>query len=193
MKKWSKKQKLVRNLVILLFILAGIFGGKIALSGLYRNADTAHAASEATLHYGSSDIRAVLEDGNKRHYLGVYEKWFSINTVEKDWKGWKFSNYYGAKEIDYQKPINFSWYIENDAIVIYGIVCDANIASVEIGIRYGEKMVYIKQEDLFDDMFMIKQSRYNQENQDQDTDPVIAEIRGYNQDKVIVYSENTQR
>ena len=191
MKKWSKKQKLARNLVILLFILAGIFGGKIALSGLYRNADTAHAASEATLHYGPSDIRAVLEDGNKRHYLGVYDKWYSINTVEKDWKGWKFSNYYGAKEIDYQKPVNFSWYIENGIIIIYGIVCDANIASVEIGIRYGEQMVYVKQEELFDDMFLFTQKRYHQGNSDQNEESVLTEIRGYDQNGNITYSENT--
>lgn len=193
MKKWSKKKKLIRNLMILLLLVAGIVVGEISLSGTYRDADTAHAASEATRHYGPSEIRAVLADvdGSKRSYLGVYDKWYSVDTVIKDWKGWRIGNHYGADEIDYQKPVNHSWHIYDDEITVYGIVCDPDIASVEIGLRYGEQMVYVKQEKLFDDMFLFTQKRYHQGNSNENEESVLAEIRGYDQNGTIIYSENT--
>ena len=187
MKKWSKKQKLIRNIIIISLLAIGIYAGQIALSGFYRDADTAHAASEMTLHYGPSETRAVIaevgDEKNTRYYLGVYDEWFCVDTVIKDWQGWRIGRNFGIHKIDYQKPLSYSWHIYDNEMVVYGVASDSNIAAVEISLRLGDQTIELRQEELYEDMFFFSQQVH--------ADPILTEIRGYDREGIMICSLET--
>lgn len=193
-RKLNKRQKLCRNLLLilvfaLLYLLLTSFWG-------YLTADQAHAASEMALNYGPSQIVQVVKDGNYRYYLGKYDRWFSCHPVYRTITGWRFGSQSLCDEIQPDKDINFGWMISSDGGRVWGVVNNPEIVSVEAEFSNGDNQVFLRQNQLYHDMFLLLYSpaapvESNPEGGSPEgiyDDYTLKAVHGYDKDGALVYT-----
>lgn len=152
-----KKQKLIRNtliLVLLLLISTSFLGASFTPL-------SAHKRSERTANYGPSTIIKSQKIKGGMLYLCKYDKWFSLNTVKRGFLGlWYAGDQVHGSENDIKNAINYSWGIssikDNYRLgKFYGIVNDPNIKSVKLALDVNDEMKIFEQKELYDSMFLF--------------------------------------
>lgn len=153
----TKKQKLIRNLFILILLVLFV----VNLSTASFTPLSAHKRSERTANYGPSTIIKFQRIKGGMLYLCKYDKWYSLNTVRRGILGlWFPGDQVHGKENDIKNPMNYSWGFSgtsNNYMIskFFGIVNDPNIKSVKLTVSIAGEEKTFEQKELYDNMFLF--------------------------------------
>ena len=156
MKKINKKKKLFKNLIIIVFILSVAY----IFSGFRPTSQSAHKRLEKVHSYGPSKVVNTMVEKNKVYYLCQYDKWFSMDIVERKFYGVWGENHFGEpKDNDKKKPIitNYTWGGNNGKItwVIWGVINNEEIKKLKLELHSKGEVKVIEKENIEDDMFLF--------------------------------------
>jgi hypothetical protein len=153
----TKKQKLIRNLLILILLFFWVnahIGASFTPLG-------AHRRSERSANYGPSMVVKTQKVKGGMLLLCKYDRWFSLNTVNKGplWL-WYAGNQVHGQENDIKEQIKVSYGNEvTDHNVeywqFYGIVNNPAIKSVRLEIKVTGEPKIFEQKELYDNMFLF--------------------------------------
>lgn len=152
----TKRQKLIRNLIILILLI--LFIGNISSASL--TPLSAHKKSERSANYGPSTIIKSQSIKGGILYLCKYDKWYSLNAVKRGFLWLWYPANPLMKENNINDSIDFTWSYSNitgnlDVGRFFGIVNDPNIKSVRLDIKLNGKMKTFEQNELYDNMFLF--------------------------------------
>lgn len=151
-----KMKKLIRNIIILSVLI------------LLINIDTpfsftplaAHKRSEKSANYGPSVIIKTQSLNGKKLYLCKYDKWFSLDTVQREFLGLWFpgDGPYGI-EADTTKAIDYYYRTDGSnnhrTYEFFGKVNDKKIKSVSLEIELNGNPKKLELNKLYEDLFMF--------------------------------------
>lgn len=176
----SRNKKILRNILILLFIVFLSF----PVTGLYLSPTSAHKASERSGHYGPSKVYHIEDFDGGKYFLCQYDKWASCNTVNRNLLFfWSFGNQVHGFEKDPSKAIDYTWGMTDEIYYkLYGIRNDKRIEKIEVSLKNGESFTTRK---FYEDMFI-----FTWENKDSDYRYLsFKTIKAYDKEGKIVYED----
>lgn len=154
----TKRQKIIRNLIILILLFLVIS----SITGASLTPLMAHRRSERSGHYGPSRIIASQRINGIVLYLCKYDKWYSLDTIRRGFLWlWYPGDHYFRKKPDINTPIDFDFGYtsttdNNNLGRFYGIVNDPDIKSVKLEVKLTNgQMKTFEQRKLYDNMFLF--------------------------------------
>lgn len=151
-----KKKKLLRNIVIILTVFCII----VVFYPASASPITALRREERAENYGPSVIIKTEKFNNQCWYLCKYDKWYSIDTVERGalglWYSGTIINGYdlNSEPVEYREA--FGAGDNGNKHVLFGRVNDRRIKSVKFELQFNNKKTKIvEQNNLYDNLFLI--------------------------------------
>lgn len=125
----------------------------ITQTALYFTPLSAYEHSERSLHYGPSTIVHVEDYDGGKYILAKFDRWFSCNGVRRTLGlFWKPGNWSLGTENDKAKAVAFSWSADYEDFVVYGIINDDRVKTIEVTLDDGQILTQTK---FYDSLFLI--------------------------------------
>lgn len=167
----SRSKRVLRNLLVLL----GLCFLFVTQTVLYLTPLSAYEHSERSLHYGPSTIVHVEDYDGGKYILAKYDRWFSCNGVRRTLGlFWKPSNWSLGTENDKTKAVAFSWSASQEDFVVYGIINDERVKTLEVTLDDGQILTQTK---FYDSMFLIPWTG----------DKYLGKLRGYDAADQVIF------
>lgn len=140
----------LKKIVINIILISACLYIFLKITSLYLSPLSAHEHSERLSHYGPSKIIHIENSTNNKYILGKYDKWISLNTINR----YLFFFWNGTNPIGFEntksKAIEYTWYNSYKALKIYGIINDERITKIEVILDNGATTTITEfYEDLF--------------------------------------------
>ncbi len=114
---------------------------------------SAHQHSERSIHYGPSEVIHIEDFDGGKYLLCKYDRWISCNTVNRTLHFlWGFGNQATGIENDKSKAVAFSGSESSENSIVYGIINDDRVKTIEITLANGNVLT---QTNFHDNMFLI--------------------------------------
>lgn len=125
----------------------------ITQTALYLTPLSAYEHSERSLHYGPSTIVHIEDYAGGKYVLAKYDRWFSCNSVRRAFGlFWRSGGGSIGQENDKTKAVVFSWSASREDYVVYGIINDERVKTIEVTLDDGQALTQSK---FYDGMFLI--------------------------------------
>lgn len=135
----KKKKAIGINLLVISIVLT-VF---MTVHGVAFSPASAYKKLEQTINYGPSDTIATVQHGGEKFFLSKFRNYYSCGAVKRGflglWYGSKAGHVWGM-ENNADKVVNYNIVSERnddnglDQLVIYGIINDKEVASLEIDV-----------------------------------------------------------
>lgn len=133
-----KKKKAIGINLLVIFIILTVF---MTVHGAGFTPASAYKKLERTINYGPSETIATVKQGGDRFFLSKFRDYYSCGAVKRGFLGLWYTSKAGrvwGEENDRDKAVNYTIVSEQDddngfhQLVIYGVINDIEIASLEI-------------------------------------------------------------